>query len=280
MPNSSLNFVTPQTFRTDGRRLGRGGQERARESISSFFLLVLLLLMLFASSARAAEVMPPAPPHYFNDYAHVVSPAVAAQLDAELTDFERVTSNQILVAIYPKMQSDSDVADYTVRVAESWRVGQKVKKNGVVLFAFIQDHQVFIQVGYGLEGALPDATCKEIIDQEITPQFKTGDYDDGFASGVTAIMAATKGEYKGTGRTHAGGAHSVDWGFWIVVGLVVLFALMSRGGGSGWGGFVGGMVLGGMSGGGGGGGGFSGGGGGGFSGGGGSFGGGGAGGSW
>jgi hypothetical protein len=65
----------------------------------------------------------------------------------------------VVVAVFPKMQSDSDIADYTQRVAQAWGVGQKERRNGVVLFVFIQDRKMFIQVGYGLEGALPDATA-------------------------------------------------------------------------------------------------------------------------
>jgi uncharacterized protein len=163
---------------------------------------VVVLGVFFAGGiARGAEVIPPAPGNYFNDYAHVTSPAMADELNVSLEDFEKTTSNQIWVVIYPKMQTDSDIADYTVRVAQAWRVGNKAHSNGVVLFVFVQDRKAFIQVGYGLEGALPDATCKQIVDQEITPQFKTGDYDTGVQRGVLAILAATKGEYKGTGQT-------------------------------------------------------------------------------
>src|SRR5206468_709072 len=110
----------------------------------------------------SAEVIPPPPRDHFNDYAGIVATPVARQLEAELTQFERDTSNQVLVAIYPRMQTDSSIEDYTVRVAQSWKVGTQEKKNGAVLFIFSQDRKLFIQVGYGLEGALPDARCKQI----------------------------------------------------------------------------------------------------------------------
>ncbi len=162
-----------------------------------FFVLLLILLTL---PTYAAEVIPPAPKHYFNDYANVISPQVARQLDQTLEAFERQTSNQIVVVIYPKMQSDSSIEDYTVRVAHKWGIGQKGKDNGAALFVFTQDHTLFLQVGYGLEGALPDALAKQIIDTEITPRFRNGDFDGGVTAGVNAILAATRGEYKGTGR--------------------------------------------------------------------------------
>lgn len=243
----------------------------------SFLLFTFSCGLLFA-----AEVIPSAPPRYFNDYAHVVSPGVAAQLNSRLEDFEKSTSNQIVVAIFQKMQSDSSIEDYTVRVARAWGVGQKGRNNGAVLFVFVQDHKMFIATGYGLEGALPDAICKRIIDDEIAPRFKQNDYDGGVTAGVTALMAASHGEYKGTGKTHEE-QKSSDAQSWVFFGALFFFILIGflgrrkgtmygSGGrsslGGGW--FIGG----------GGGGGFSSGGGGGFSGGGGSFGGGGAGGSW
>src|SRR5690242_10862937 len=127
--------------------------------------------------------MLPAPNRYFTDYAGVVSAETANRLNKSLEDFERKTSNQILVSVYPKMESDSSIEDYTVRVAQAWRVGQKAKNNGAILFVFIQDRKMFLQVGYGLEGALPDALAKRIIEDEIKPRFKAGDYAGGLSAG-------------------------------------------------------------------------------------------------
>ncbi len=249
--------------------------------------LTAILLLAWCWAAHAAEVIPPRPAQWFNDYAAVVSPAAAARLNQTLQDFERESSSQVVVAIFAKMESASSIEDYTIRVAQAWQVGQKDKKNGIVLFVFVQDRKMFIQVGYGLEGALPDATCKRIIEDEIKPRFRNNDYDGGLSAGVAAILAATKGEYKGSGRTAGQSSDSQGPGPFIMLGgMALLFALfifffvkvrlaggywhgMTLGsggwssGGSGWGGGGGGSS-----------------GGGGFSGGGGSFGGGGAGGSW
>lgn len=190
--------------------------------IRGSLLPLLLLGFVLAAASRAAEVIPPVPARYFNDYANVVPPADADQLNRQLAQFERDTSNQIVVAVYPKMQSDSDIADYTFRVKETWHVGQKGKNNGAVLFVFIQDRALFIQVNYGLEGALPDATCKQIIDQEITPHFKTGDYTGGLRAGINAMLAATKGEYKGSGRT----ANDRNGSNGSILALVIFIAVL------------------------------------------------------
>src|SRR3984893_4489102 len=121
------------------------------------------LLICFAAiescNAQAAEVIPPKPTAYFSDYAGVVSKDAAQRFNKQLAQFERDTSNQVVVAVFPKMESESSIEDYTQRVAQSWGVGQKDRRNGVVLFVFVQDRKMFIQVGYGLEGALPDATA-------------------------------------------------------------------------------------------------------------------------
>ena len=237
--------------------------------------------LLLGFRLLAAEVIPPAPAKYFNDYAQVVSADTAAQLNQTLENFERESSDQIVVVVFPKLQSDSSVEDYTVRVARAWKAGQKEKNNGAVLFVFVQDHKVYLQVGYGLEGVLPDALCKRIIAEQITPRFKSGDFNGGLAAGVQSILAAVKGEYKGTGSTVAGSQGKRPGGVsivFIIIVVAVILILLSRRGRSG--GRRGGWIITGGGGGGwtgGGGGGFSGGG---FSGGGGSVGGGGACGSW
>ncbi len=244
-------------------------------------LLLTLLLLSGFTTAAGAETIPPAPPRYFNDYGNQVSAGVANQLNRQLEAYERESSNQILVAIYPRMDSDSSVQDYTYRIAESWKIGQAGRNNGAALFVFLDNREVFLQVGYGLEGVLPDALANRIIADEIVPRFRSGDFDGGMTAAVGAIIAASKGEYTGTGRTQADGRRSErSNGQWFIILIFIIISILSGrnrrrrmilGGGH----RRGGIWLGG--------GGFGGGrrgGGGGFSGGGGSFGGGGAGGRW
>ncbi len=249
--------------------------------------LALWAAIFVAFHSYGAEVIPPKPAGYFNDYAGVVSRDAALRFNEQLAQFERDTSDQVVVAVFPKMQSDDDVAAYTQRVAQSWAVGQRDKRNGVVLFVFIQDRKIFIQVGYGLEGALPDAIAFDIYENRIKPHFRNNDYEGGLAEGIDSIFKAIRGEYKGTGKTvrqqqSRGGVRLPGNLIFFLIFLGISF-LLSRikprrgyhysGGGGGWAWYLGGGGSG--SGGSSSGGGFSG-----FSGGGGSFGGGGAGGSW
>ncbi len=192
---------------------------------------LVVALVLGFGIARAAEVIPPAPPNHFNDSAGVVRPQTAAQLNAELAQFERDTSTQIVVAIYPRMQSDSSVEDYAVRVAQSWRVGQREQRNGAVLFVFQASRDVRIVTGYGLEATLTDARSKQIIENEIIPRFRAGDFDAGLSAGVRAMMAAVRGEYRGTGRlaTDArSGTRGLGAGTWIPLVIFALIFLSAR----------------------------------------------------
>lgn len=141
-------------------------------SLSALCLQAALIFALVCTAR--GEKLPAVPDHYFNDYAHVVSSQAAQRLEKTLEDFERQTSNQILVAIYRTLDTESSMEDFTQRVAESWRVGQKLHNNGAVLFVFTEPHKMRIEVGYGLEGAVPDVLAKQIIDNEIAPSSRLG----------------------------------------------------------------------------------------------------------
>jgi uncharacterized protein len=128
------------------------------------------------------------------------------------------------------MQSDSSLEDYAQHLYQAWKIGQKGKNNGALLLVFTQEHKMRIHTGYGLEGPMPDVICKRIIEDEIAPHFKQGDFDEGLEAGVTAMMAAARGEYKGTGRTHketqnhnGGSALPV-----LFVFVIIIFSILSK----------------------------------------------------
>jgi uncharacterized protein len=235
---------------------------------------------------------PPNPPRLVNDFAGMMTPLQQDNLEAQLDSFARQTSNQVTI-ITIKNLDGYDPSEYVTQLGIKWGVGGKGKDNGVIIFASEEDHKINISPGMGLEGALTDMTCGQIIRNEMAPEFRNGNYFLGFQKAVNSVIAATKGEYKPDPAAKSGGGNPLGLLVLIIV-IVILIMLFSRGGGKGGGNymsrrggdFLTGAILGSLLGGGrggglGGGGGFGGGGGGGFGGfGGGSFGGGGASGGW
>lgn len=262
--------------------------------------LILTLLVFPWLISQAQKIPdPPNPPRLVNDFAHVMTADQVAELESKLVSYDDSTSIQIAV-VTVATTGDYVIEDYALKLLRGWKVGNKKTNNGIVVLAAIQDHKVYIATGYGMEGVLPDITNKQIIEDEIVPNFKQENYYRGFDLAADAIIKASHGEYVAPSgydqrKQHGSGGGGNILG--IIIFFVIIFVLISRGGGRGGGGgmfnrsgvlpFIIGNMLGGMGrggggwSGGGGGGGWSGGGGGGFGGfGGGSGGGGGAGGSW
>jgi len=156
--------------------------------------LAVVLLVGGTAAGVWAQALPPPPTAYFNDYAGAVSADDARRLDDKLRQFDQQTSTQVVVAVFRALPSAS-LEDFTVRTAESWRVGRKALDNGAILFVFVDDRRMRIEVGYGLEGALPDALAFRILEEQVKPRFRTGDYAGGLEAGIDGIIAATRGEY-------------------------------------------------------------------------------------
>ena len=127
------------------------------------------------------------------DNAEILKPDTRKRLAETLRQHEQKTTNQVAVLTVRTLQGDS-VEEYAVRVFEHWKLGQKGKDNGVLVVVAPQDRRMRIEVGYGLEGVLPDATAARIIRNVMTPRFKAGDYDGGITQGVDAIVAHLEGK--------------------------------------------------------------------------------------
>jgi uncharacterized protein len=182
------------------------------------FLLILLFMPAFGGAAE-----PPAPRGYVNDYASMLSPETVRQLEQELEGFEKSDSTQIVVLTVPSLEGQV-VEDYSLRVVEAWKIGQRGKDNGVLLLVVKNDRKVRIEVGRGLEDRLTDLVSGRIIRNEITPHFKQGDFDGGVVAGVHAIMATVRGEYASDQDLRQGkrGANPF-FTFLIFVGVATVF---------------------------------------------------------
>ena len=268
--------------------------------IKSVFLVVVTMLFCIITSNRAySQNIPirPVPPRLVNDFAGMLNSDEISRLERNLVVFNDSTSTQIAIVVVPTLDG-YDKSDYAQKLGEKWGIGQKGTNNGILILVKPKTTdsrgEVFIAQGYGLEGAIPDLTCGEIVDNDILPAFRNGDYFGGLNKATNTLMSLARGEYsaaeygqkakKGTGKgaplgliifivfiiiamisRNSGDSNNKHIGtgglpFWMLLGMLG----SGRGSGGSWGGFSGGSSSGG-----------------GFGGfGGGSFGGGGAGGSW
>ncbi|MCF8382493.1 MAG: TPM domain-containing protein [Chlorobium sp.] len=241
-----------------------------------FLICILMLQMIPVAIAQALDVPPLR--SRVNDGAAMISPGMEVVLEAKLADLEKNESTQIVILTVPSLEGEP-VEDFSIKVAEAWKIGQKGVDNGVLFLVSRDDRKVRIEVGYGLEGRLTDLLAGRIVQNEVTPAFRDGKFDAGFQRGVESIMLAVRGEYKAAPAKEKGGTPSLGLILLIIL-FIYFFIQITRGSGGGGPMIFGGGPGGGYYGGGSFGGGSFGGGGGGFSGGGGGFGGGGASGNW
>ena len=128
------------------------------------------------------------------DQADILSSSTERQLVAMLEAHEELTSNQVAVLTVASLEGGT-IEDYALQVARAWQLGRGDVNNGVLLLVAVGDRKMRIEVGYGLEGDIPDIIAKRIIDQEIKPSFRRGDFDEGVSNGVRAILGAIEGTY-------------------------------------------------------------------------------------
>ncbi|MBT1705998.1 TPM domain-containing protein, partial [Chryseosolibacter indicus] len=197
-------------------------------------LKVSIALLLVSHLVFAQPAVPELWGTRIHDEAHTLSVQFINSLEQQLKTHEDSTSNQIAVLIIPTLD-DYPIEDYTLKVSEKWRLGQQGKDNGVLLFVAINDRKVRIEVGYGLEGVLPDALCNQIIRNEIAPNFRQNDYEGGIQAATSAILKAIAGEYKAeskpSGRRRNNGGSIVP--FIIILIIIILISRLRGGGGRG-----------------------------------------------
>ena len=189
--------------------------------------LIFLILLLMGTAKAFAQDIPnrPVPPRLVNDFAGVLSSDEANRLEQKLVAFNDSTSTQITVVIV-KSLNGYDKNDFAQRLGQKWGAGQKGKNNGAIVLVKpkypTEKGEVSIQTGYGLEGKLPDITCKRIVDNEMVPHFQEGNYYAGINAAVQTIIEITKGEY--TSDQYNKRTQQKPYG--ILVPLIILFVLV------------------------------------------------------
>jgi uncharacterized protein len=153
------------------------------------------IFLFFCLSMPAWSLDVPKIKGYVNDYAGMISPAVEQELAAQLAAFEHSDSTQLVILTIPSLEGEI-LEEFSMKVVEHSRLGYKGKDNGVLFLVSKNDRKMRIEVGRGLEGVLTDLLAGRIIDTVVQPAFRQGDFDGGFKAAATAIIDATKGEFK------------------------------------------------------------------------------------
>ena len=207
----------------------------------SFILLsVFISLIAFAQQGQNFSIdkvisTPPNPARLVNDYANILTPDQNQALERKLFQFDDTTSNQVVVVIVPRLEG-KDVADVAIELGRKWGVGNKKNNNGVVLLVSVEDRKLNISPAYGLEKALPDLTCQQIIENIIVPNFKGNDYYAGINEGTDAIIQATKGEFHAPENYNRRGKSSGIGRLVFFAVIIIIFLAISAGGRGGGGG--------------------------------------------
>ncbi len=194
----------------------------------TFIRVLISLALLIVLPLPLAALDAPSLQGRVNDQARLLSPAAAARIDQKLAAFERDSSNQIVVLTIPSLQGD-DIDQFSIRVAEAWKLGQKGKDNGVLLIIAQAERKVRIEVGMGLQGVLPDISASKIIREIMRPHLKSGNFDQAVDSATDAIIAATKGEFKASPqdakKRHKKASSSIPGSFIVLLAAVAVAAV-------------------------------------------------------
>lgn len=162
-------------------------------------LIIIALYFIATTICRSQEIPArPSPPRLVNDFAGIIDTKLTNALEDSLSRFARRTSTQITIVTVNDL-GNSDIADFAQQLGEAWGVGQAGDNNGAVIVVKPKTNnskgRAFIATGYGLEGALPDVTCSRIVNNEMIPSFRDGNYGAGIARGAICVMQAAEGEY-------------------------------------------------------------------------------------
>ncbi|MGV8878569.1 MAG: TPM domain-containing protein [Sphingobacteriaceae bacterium] len=194
-------------------------------------ILFAVAILLFAIPS-IAQNFPDKPSTLVTDFTNTLSSQEKSALEQKLVAFDDSTSTQIAVVVL-KSVGDYDIADYGVQLGRKWGIGQQGKNNGILLLVALGDRKVTIQTGYGAEGALPDVITKEIIENDIKPPFKQGNYYAGLDAGTSSLMKYIKGEYKSDRkRQKNNGGGSIPIVLIIIIVIMIIIFRNSGGGGN------------------------------------------------
>jgi uncharacterized protein len=195
---------------------------------------LLLLLPLFTLAQNIPKR--PEPPRLVNDLAGVLSAEQESALERKLVAYDDSTSNQVAVVLVSTL-NEYPIEEYSLKLFRDWGIGNQKNNNGILILAAIDDRKIRIEVGYGLEGAVPDITANTIIANDIVPAFRGGDYYDGIDKATTSVIAAAAGEYQAPANYSDRGKKGGRFPLGLVIALIIIILIINkrnRGGGGGF----------------------------------------------
>jgi len=199
--------------------------------IKFLFLYFIATIIGFNVSLAQNVLAKPSTPTLVTDLANILSPAEKAALENKLVAIDDSSSNQIAVVILPTLDGNP-IEEYATKLFRTWGIGNKKTNNGILLLIAINDRKVRIEVGYGLEGAIPDITANSIINNDIKPSFKAGAYFEGIDKATDDIAKAAVGEYK-VARKKSPKDTGNGLVMFIVIAIIIVVIVGKRDGGSG-----------------------------------------------
>lgn len=202
-----------------------------KSNIQQMKKLVIAFLLALTCGTVFGQDLPEKPSKLVNDYTGTLSASEVQQLENKLVAFDDSTSTQIAIAIV-KTVGDYDINDYTLQLGRKWGVGGAEKNNGIMIVVALGDRKISIQTGYGVEGALPDIYTNRIIETDIKPAFKAGDYYGGLQAGTDSMIKLVKGEYKNDNPRAKKRDNSSAIPVLIII-IVIIILIIRKGGGRG-----------------------------------------------
>lgn len=197
--------------------------------IKYLLFLTLFSALQFLTISAYAQKFPAKPEGFVNDYAHILTPYQVQRLDQKLSNYRDTTSTEVAIITVPSLQG-YPIDEFSLKVLDKWKIGQHKKRNGLLIFVAPNQKKMRIEVGYGLEGAIPDITAGHIINNIMKPYFKKGEYYQGLNLAIDAVMKHASGEFKPNKNKGKNKGRSSIFPILFIIAVIIYIIIIKRDG--------------------------------------------------
>jgi uncharacterized protein len=195
--------------------------------IPNYLFLITFYLLIIPFFAAFADDFPGRSNTLVTDYTNTLNDGERSALEQKLVAFNDSTSTQIAVVIIGSV-GGYDISDYSVQLFNKWKIGQEKKNNGVLILVAKEDHKTFITTGHGIEGVLPDLLCKRVVERDIIPNFKAGNFYQGLDQATSSIMSIVKGEFSADDYVKQERRQNIPWFPLVMFVFIFLIVIISK----------------------------------------------------